>query len=168
MDILQLIFEDLRFASVYGAILRFVFPVLAVIVLGRCAKSLLTFQKEPEIWAWLALPSGDRLPVTHWENIIGRGKNCDILVEYPTISRSHAVLTRYDDGSWTISDVGSKGGVEVNGKKVDICALEFGDTIGLGGVQFTLVPFTKSRRPSRRPAAPGPAARSGRRPRCFI
>lgn len=134
---------NLQFASLYGAVLRFVFPVLAIIILGRCARSLLTFKKEPEIWAWLALPSGDRLPVTHWENIIGRGKNCDLMVEYPTISRSHAVLTRYDDGSWTISDVGSKGGVEVNGKQVDICALQFGDTISLGGVDFHLVPITK-------------------------
>ena len=134
---------NLQFANLYGAVLRFVFPVLAIIILGRCARSLLTFKKEPEIWAWLALPSGDRLPVTHWENIIGRGKNCDLMVEYPTISRSHAVLTRYDDGSWTISDVGSKGGVEVNGKQVDICALEFGDTISLGGVDFHLVPITK-------------------------
>lgn len=132
-----------QFASVYGAILRYAFPVLAVIILGRCAKSLLTFRKEPEIWAWLALPSGDRLPVTHWENIIGRGRNCDLLVEYPTISRSHAVLTRYDDGSWTIGDVGSKGGVEVNGKPVEICAVQFGDAISLGGVEFHLVPITK-------------------------
>lgn len=142
MDFLENLLGDLSFAAVYGSILRYVFPILAIIILGRCAKSLLTFRKEPEVWAWLALPSGDRLPVTHWENIIGRGKNCDLMLEYPTISRSHAVLTRYDDGSWTISDVGSKGGVEVNGKKVSIHALEYGDTIGLGGVTFTLVPFT--------------------------
>ena len=143
MDKLLTIMGNLQFASLYGAVLRFAFPVLAIILLGRCAKSLLTFRKEPEIWAWLALPSGDRLPVTHWENMIGRGKSCDVMLEYPTISRSHAVLTRYDDGSWTISDVGSKGGVEVNGRQVDICALEFGDTIGLGGVKLTLVPITR-------------------------
>lgn len=134
--------DNLQFASLYGAVLRFAFPVLALILLGRCAKSLLTFKKEPEVWGWLTLPSGDRLPVTHWENLIGRGKHCDLMVEYPTISRSHAVLTRYDDGSWTIGDVGSKGGVEVNGVPVSIHALEYGDSFALGGVAFSLVPIT--------------------------
>lgn len=134
---------SLQFAAIYGAVLRYVFPILAIIILGRCAKSLLTFKREPEIWAWLASPSGDRLPVTHWENTIGRSKTSDIELDYPTISRTHAVLTRYDDGSWTISDVASKGGIEVNGQPVDICALQFGDVISLGGVTFHLVPISK-------------------------
>ena len=81
--------------------------------------------------------------MTHWETLLGRGKNCDLVLDYPTISRSHAVLTRYDDGSWSISDVGSKGGVEVNGTAVRSCALEYGDTISLGGVKVTLVPFSR-------------------------
>lgn len=138
--------DKVQFPSVYGAVLRFAFPILAVIILGRCAKSLLTFKKEPEVWAWLTLPSGDRLPVNHWENIIGRNKSSDLVLNYPTISRSHAVLTRYDDGSWTISDVGSKGGVSVGGKKVEICAIRYGDAINLGGVDCTLVPITEEER----------------------
>ena len=143
MELLSRLFGSVDVAAVYGAVLRYVFPILALMILVRCAKSLLTFAKEPEVWAYLALPSGDRLPVTHWENTVGRGHGCDLILDYPTISRSHAVLTRYDDGSWTVSDVGSKGGVEVNGERVDICALEFGDTISLGGVAVTLVPFTR-------------------------
>ena len=142
MSFFENLLGELPFADVYGAVLRFVFPVLALLLLGRCAKSLLTFRKEPEVWAYLTLPSGDRLPVTHWENLIGRGRSCDLMLEYPTISRLHAVLTRYDDGSWTVSDVGSKGGVEVNGRRVEICALNYGDTIGLGGVTLTLMPLT--------------------------
>lgn len=109
MDFLIDALGGVDFAMLYSAVLRYVFPVLALIVLGRCAKSLLTFKREAEIWAWLILPTGDRLPVTHWESLIGRGKNCDISVDYPTVSRTHAVLTRYDDGSWSIRDIGSKG-----------------------------------------------------------
>ena len=97
--------------------LRYVFPLLALVILIRCGKSLLMFRREPEVWAWLAGPTGDRIPVMHWESLIGRGKGCDVTLEYPTISRTHAVLTRYDDGSWTIIDVGSTGGVFVNGKQ---------------------------------------------------
>jgi hypothetical protein len=134
---------NLQFASVYSAVLRYVFPVLAILVLGRCARSLLLFKKEPEIWAWLATPTGDRVPVTHWENLLGRSKGCDVVLDYPTISRSHAVLTRYDDGSWSISDIGSKGGISVNGTETAMSAVAFGDVISLGGVEFTLVPITK-------------------------
>lgn len=78
--------------------LRYVFPLLALVILIRCGKSLLMFRREPEVWAWLAGPTGDRIPVMHWESLIGRGKGCDVTLEYPTISRTHAVLTRYDDG----------------------------------------------------------------------
>ena len=130
-------------AGLYWAAVRFLLPVLAFFVLFRCAKPLLTFRREPEIWAWLNLPDGNQLPITHWENIIGRHKRSDIVVDFPTISRSHAVLTRYDDGSWTIRDIGSKGGVSVNGKQVEICALEEGDIISLGGLDMTLEPITK-------------------------
>ena len=129
--------------DILNAFLRYLFPVLALIILGRCARSLLLFHKEPEIWAWLAAPNGDLLPVTHWETLLGRAKNCDVVLDYPTISRSHAVLTRYDDGSWTISDVGSKGGIQVNGQTTSMEVVSFGDKISLGGVEFTLVPITK-------------------------
>ena len=47
MDFLENLLGDLGFAAVYGSILRYVFPILAIIILGRCAKSLLTFRKEP-------------------------------------------------------------------------------------------------------------------------
>ena len=129
--------------TVINLILRYVFPLLALVILGRCARSLLTFRKEPEVWAWLAAPNGDRLPVTHWETLLGRAKTCDVVLDYPTISRSHAVLTRYDDGSWTVSDVGSKGGIQVNGVTASMEVVSFGDTISLGGVPFQLVPITK-------------------------
>lgn len=134
--------SQLPFVQQLSGALRYVFPALAIWLLIRCGKSLLQFKKEPEIWAWLATTTGDHLPVMHWENLLGRGRGCDVLLDYPTISRQHAVLTRYDDGSWSISDVGSKGGITVNDEPVEFCALEFGDVISLGGVPFTLVPIT--------------------------
>ena len=111
------------------------------ILLWRCAKPLLSFRREPEIWAWLRLMDGNSLPVTHWENVIGRSKKSDIVIDLPTISRNHAVLTRYDDGSWTITDAASKDGVLVNGEPVQICALEPDDVIEIGGLKMTLEPI---------------------------
>ena len=130
------------FVNVYLAVMRFAAPILAIILLWRYCKPLLTFRREPEIWAWLCLTNGDKLPITHWENVIGRHKRCDIVIDFPTVSRNHAVLTRYDDGSWTITDAHSKDGVRVNGKKVRICALNEGDVISVGGVEMTLQPIS--------------------------
>ena len=127
----------------YLGFLRFAAPVLAGILLLRCAKPLLTFRREPEIWAWLNMADGTQIPITHWENVIGRSKSCDVTIQFPTVSRNHAVLTRYDDGSWTISDTGSKDGVRVNNHPVQISALTPKSKISIGGVEMYLQPITE-------------------------
>ena len=131
------------YINVFLAVMRYTAPLLVAILLWRCCKPLLTFRREPEIWAWLCLSSGKKLPITHWENVIGRHKRCDIVVDFPTVSRNHAVLTRYDDGSWTITDTDSKDGVVVNGERVSICALHTGDIISIGGVEMSLEPISQ-------------------------
>ena len=130
------------FANVYIALLRIAAPVLMLWLLWRAGRPLLSFRKEPEIWALLRLTDGTNLPVTHWENIIGSHPSCDLVIPVATVSKNHAVLTRYDDGSWTITDAESKNGVKVNGERMEICALEPEDLIDLGGVQMRLEPIT--------------------------
>lgn len=127
----------------YIGFLRWSVPVLAAVLLLRCILPLLTFRREPEIWAWLNLATGEQIPITHWENVIGRSKNSDVTIDFPTVSRNHAVLTRYDDGSWTIIDANSKGGTFVNGRAVQICALTPKDRISIGGVEMQLQPITE-------------------------
>ena len=129
-------------AGDYVGFLRLAMPVLAGFLLLRCCLPLLTFRREPEIWAWLNMSDGSQIPITHWENVIGRSKSCDVSVNLSTVSRNHAVLTRYDDGSWTISDVGSKAGTFVNDRPVEICALRPTDRINIGGVEMQLQPIT--------------------------
>lgn len=131
------------YVNVYISILRWVAPMLIILLLYRCIKPLLTFRREPEIWAWLRLTNGDDLPITHWENVIGRSKRSDIVIDFPTVSRNHGVLTRYDDGSWTITDIHSKDGIFVNGKRIRIRALEPEDVISIGGVEMTLQPISR-------------------------
>ena len=141
-QILQAYLEG-NYGGFFVGILRYLMPILAAIILFRCAKPLLTFRREPEIWAWLNLKDGTQYPITHWENVIGKSKNCDVTIQESTVSRNHAVLTRYDDGSWTIRDIGSKNGVTVNGKQVEISALSEKDQISVGGVDMKLQPITK-------------------------
>jgi len=127
---------------VFISIFRYLAPIMAAVILFRCIKPLLTFRREPEIWAWLCIKDGEELPVTHWENVIGRSKRSDIVIEFPTVSKNHAVLTRYDDGSWTITDAGSRDGVYVNNKRVRIRALKPDDVISIGGLEMTLEPIS--------------------------
>ena len=65
-------------------------------------------------------------------------------MDFPTVSRTHAVLTRYDDGSWSLTDIGSRGAVTLNGEAVQMAAANYGDTISLGGVDMVLAPVTQS------------------------
>ena len=131
------------YAAVFLAISRYLVPALGAWLLLHCARPLISFRREPEIWAWLKFTDGTQVAVTHWENVIGRAKSSDITVALSTVSRNHAVLTRYDDGSWTITDASSKTGTWVNGERVDIRAIGAGDVISIGGVDMELQPITK-------------------------
>ncbi len=144
MDMLAFLYQaDETYVQVFQAILRYLAPVLTALLLFRCIRPLLTFRREPEIWAWLCLEDGRKLPITHWENVIGRHRRSDVIVDVPTISRNHAVLTRYDDGSWSIADAGSKSGVFVNGRRVEIAPLDETDVITIGGVHMKILPMNK-------------------------
>lgn len=149
----------------YMAFVRFLFPVLAVLILYRAVRSLLKIPHTPETWGQLSLPNGTPIPLTHWENIIGRGKTADIYLNYPSISRQHAALCRGEDENWTLYDLGSKGGTLVNGERVEYSApVKLGDTISLGGVPLVFLPQTvaereelEEKRRAERPAAMWPS-----------
>jgi len=133
---------DPTYLNVYIGIMRYLVPALVLILLLRCGRPLLTFRREPEIWAWLCLGDDRKIPITHWENVIGRAKSSDICIDFPTVSRIHAVLTRYDDGSWSLADADSKDGTRVNGAPITICELHPEDRIELGGIPMKLQPIS--------------------------
>ena len=130
---------------------RFLFPVLALLILIRTIRSLLTVPCLPEVWAYLTLPNGAQEPLTHWENILGRGGNSDVILNYPVVSRQHAALIRQADDTWTAYDLGSKGGVTVNGRPVEGSApVQYGDVVGIGGVETVLLPLSPEEKAQRR------------------
>ena len=131
------------YVDVYIGFLRYAAPILAGVLLLRCCWPLLTFRRQPEIWAWLITGNGAKIPVTHWENVIGRSGSSDIRIKSKSVSRNHAVLTRYDDGSWTITDAESKNGTIVNGARVAICPLEAGDLLQIGEARLEFQPATQ-------------------------
>lgn len=149
----------------YTAFVRFLFPVLAVLILYRAVRSLLKIPHTPETWGQLSLPNGTPILLTHWENIIGRSRTADVYLNYPSISRQHAALCRGEDENWTVYDLGSKGGTLVNGETVEGSApVKLGDTVTLGGVPLIFLPQTvaereelEERRRAERPAAVWPS-----------
>lgn len=65
------------------------------------------------------------------EILIGRHASADIRIPDLSVSRYHAILT-VADGVWTITDIGSKSGVFVNGTLVKKRVLYENDVINLG------------------------------------
>ncbi|MEG1683385.1 MAG: FtsW/RodA/SpoVE family cell cycle protein [Oscillospiraceae bacterium] len=149
----------------YTTVTRFIFPLLALLILLRAVFALLNIPHTPETWGQLSLPNGAPVALTHWENIIGRSSSADVVLNYPSISRQHAALTRGEDGGWTVYDLDSKGGVLVNDQKVTESApVGEGDTITLGGVPLLLLPITaeekqqrQKQRHAERPTSPVPS-----------
>ena len=134
------------FPALYNTIVRCFFPILAIAILVRCFRSLLRGGDLPEVWACLSV-GNTRLPITHWENIIGRAKSCDLRINVPSVSRIHAALIRAADGTWSVDDLESKGGVLVNGLPIETrTQLEYGDSIIVGGVETLLLPLNEEER----------------------
>ena len=119
--------EILQGGGILNAVLRPIFVVLAVYILARCIMSLLKSKNPAEVWAYLKVTryreeadgsivpvSETSEPLTHWENVIGRARSCDITVNDKNVSRNHGLLIRDEDGSWTFRDLGSANGTWLN------------------------------------------------------
>lgn len=125
-------------SQTYTLLVRWVLAALGVIILLRCALPLLLCSGSKKPWGCLMDRSGTVIPLRHWENSIGRSRLSDIIVNLPFVSRSHAVIS-YSGGDFIISDLGAKGGVSVNGVKINgRSRVKWGDVISLGGYELTL------------------------------
>ncbi len=126
---------------------RWAFVILAVFILARQIRSLLRSRNPSEIWAYLGCPDGTSVPLTHWENLIGRGKGCDVILNLSSVSRSHGTLIRDSAGVWKYNDLNSKNGSAINGKPVKKpTELLAGDVLTIGGSDFTLYPVSLQER----------------------
>ncbi|MBK1734778.1 hypothetical protein CKO15_05635 [Halorhodospira abdelmalekii] len=84
---------------------------------------------------------------------LGRNKDNTIVIDDPTVSARHARLGEVAE-RWQLEDLASTNGVFINGKKIDTGALENGDRVLIGKVEFRFEtePATTA------DAAPGSAA----------
>jgi hypothetical protein len=81
--------------------------------------------------AFLIIGGKENFPLTKNVIDIGRHSSNDIVLEDPRISRHHAQL-RTIKKHFVIFDVGSTGGIYINGKQISQATLQTGDVIRLG------------------------------------
>ena len=174
---------NFQLGDLFTELVRWVFVFLAIYILLRAIKSLLKSKNPAEVWAYIHLttyktdedgnPAGVEeasVPLTHWENVIGRAGSCDISVEDPTLSRNHGILMRNTRGKWIYRDLGSRNGTYINDEDVsalrgarrskkasgigllkwgdagtrmgDAVQVEYGDVIKTGMTEMVLYPIS--------------------------
>ena len=67
--------------------------------------------------------------------MIGRGQDCDILLDRDAVSRKHARIERVADG-WRVRDLGSTNGSYVNDRPIREHELRDGDLVKIGNAIF--------------------------------
>ena len=139
------ILSRMEIGDTISVVLRPVFVLLALYVLIKCISSLVRSKNPPEVWAYLKIiryrenEAGDlekisetNEPLTHWENVIGRARSCDISINDRGISRNHGLLIREEDGTWTFRDIGSQNGTWLNSSEDEDSYSEFRSTRSSG------------------------------------
>lgn len=66
------------------------------------------------------------------KTIIGRSRDCDIVIDDIGVSRHHLVATTEDDGSISIEDLGSTNGTYLNSERITRSKLRDGDEVVIG------------------------------------
>ena len=121
---------------------RYALPALALGIAVICALRLLRRRKiqasrggSPAAFL-LNTVNRDRLPLERFENALGRSKHCDVVLNYPAVSRFHAVIARRRTG-WVIIDTGSSGGTLLDDQPVAKRApLRHGQALRFGSFEF--------------------------------
>jgi len=116
---------------------RFALPLFGAIIVLVCGLWLALRHRThrlPEAGLLNAI-NHDKRKLTRYENAIGRSKHCDVVLNYPSVSRFHAVMARRKHG-WVI-DTGSRGGVKVSGHEIKrYSKITHGQTITFGICEF--------------------------------
>lgn len=78
---------------------------------------------------------GQSFELTQDRYSVGRAEECDICIPDPTMSGRHCMLTRDEDGGYSVTDEGSTNGTRINGVRIDGQKLTHSDILQIGGVE---------------------------------
>ncbi|MDR0501568.1 MAG: DUF3662 domain-containing protein [Coriobacteriales bacterium] len=76
--------------------------------------------------------SGQKIPMTSRLMTCGRDRHCDIALDDANASRRHACFEQNALGAWSVTDLQSTNGTQVNGKTVERAILRSGDALTIG------------------------------------
>ena len=119
--------------------------------------------EESDAIATLASDNGESFPITTFPFIIGRGSECDLVLQGKGVSRKHAEIV-FQSGRFVVNDMESLNGIKVNGYKVARVILEENDVIKMGEVALTFHSgenIAESSEPESKPAKSGLFANKG-------
>ena len=86
---------------------------------------------------------GRVVPLTTSRVVIGRSRECDVRVDDGDVSRRHCEVAQEGSTAWTVADLGSTNGTEVNGERIaGRQRLDDGDRITIGSTELV---FGRSR-----------------------
>ena len=129
--------NDVSIATLYCQMVRWIMPILALMILTSILRSMIRVKNPKERWGYLYSPELGRFPITHWETLIGKGRTCDITVPFMTISKVHCALIFDGVKKWRIHDLTDRSDVSVNGVTIDGSReIEAGDSLTIGGVNM--------------------------------
>ncbi|MBA54656.1 MAG: hypothetical protein CMK89_09390 [Pseudomonadales bacterium] len=92
--------------------------------------------EDSDAIASLIADTGESYPITTFPFIIGRGSECDLVLQGKGVSRKHAEIV-FQSGRFVVNDMESLNGIKVNGYKVARVILEENDVIKLGEVSLS-------------------------------
>ena len=100
---------------------------------GRIREEVEQVQGTPPPTRALLVAEGRRHVIPPAGALIGRSRECDVVLADANVSRRHAEIRPAAAGTWTIADLGSTNGVLVNGHRIGgLESLRPGDRIALG------------------------------------
>lgn len=114
---------------------RYLIPVLCFVIVAYCVKHLLQ-SKAPEVTPACLIDemTGEEYLITNWETSVGRSNACDIVLNYSTVSRFHAVISKHKKG-WVLTDTNSSAGTYIGSTQVEKnVVINDGDEISFGGI----------------------------------
>ena len=82
--------------------------------------------------------SGKSFNLSQNEITIGRDPECEVQLTDPAVSRRHAVIRRQGD-DYTVNDLGSSSGTQVDGESLAGVSLSAGDVIAIGRTEIVLM-----------------------------
>lgn len=77
--------------------------------------------------------AGAEFPLTGQSTTLGRGGDCDIVVDDRSMSRQHARIEQVD-GGFRVTDLGSQNGTAVDGRKIQETTIQSGTRVIFGKV----------------------------------